>query len=95
MHRVPGQPLSRSWPTMTRDERRRAVGQIADMLRALHRFQCPDDVPEIDAPQLLRSHTFRAVDPLLGALDQLVTLPVRGRAGWWPRRATWCSAPAR
>jgi hygromycin-B 7''-O-kinase len=75
VHRVPGQPLSRSWPTMTREERRRAVGQIADMLRALHRFQCPDDVPEIDAPQLLRSHTFRAVDPLLGALGQLETMP--------------------
>ena len=75
VHRVPGDPLSRSWPRMTRDERRRAVGQIADMLRALHRFECPDDVPEIDAPQLLRSHTFRAVDPLLGALDQLATLP--------------------
>ena len=50
---------------MTRDERRRAVGQIADKLRALHQFDCPDDVPEIESPQLLRPHTFRAVDPLL------------------------------
>ncbi len=75
VHRVPGQPLSRCWPTMTREERRRAVGQLADMLRALHRFHCPDDVPEIDSPQLLRSHTFRAVDPLLGALDQLASFP--------------------
>jgi aminoglycoside phosphotransferase (APT) family kinase protein len=71
VHRVPGRPLSRCWPTMTREERRRAVGQLADMLRALHRFQCPDDVPAIDAPQLLRSDTFRAVDPLLTALDRL------------------------
>jgi hygromycin-B 7''-O-kinase len=70
VHRVPGQPLSRSWPGMTRDERRRSLGQIADMLRALHQFDCPDDVPEIDAPQLLNGHTFRAVDPLLAALDK-------------------------
>ena len=72
--RVPGRPLSRCWPTMSRDERRRAVGQIADKLRALHRFDCPDDVPEIDSPQLLRTHTFRAVDPLLAALDQASSL---------------------
>jgi hygromycin-B 7''-O-kinase len=74
VHRVPGRPLSRCWPGMTRDERRRAIGQIADKLRALHRFECPSDVPEIDAPQLLRPHTFRAVDPLLLALDQAATM---------------------
>ena len=75
VHRVPGRPLSRCWPGMTRDERRRAVGQIADKLRALHRFDCPDDVPPDDAPQLLDPHTFRAVDPLLAALDRAATLP--------------------
>lgn len=75
VHRVPGRPLSRCWPTMTRDERRRAVGQITDKLRALHQFDCPDDVPEVDAPQLLGRHTFRAVDPLLVALDQAASLP--------------------
>jgi hygromycin-B 7''-O-kinase len=75
VHRVPGRPLSRCWPGMTRDERRRAVGQIADKLRSLHQFDCPDDVPEVDAPQLLDPHTFRAVDPLLVALDAASTLP--------------------
>jgi hygromycin-B 7''-O-kinase len=75
LHRVPGRPLSRCWPTMTRDERRRAVGQITDKLRALHQFDCPDDVPEVGSPHLLRPHTFRAVDPLLGALDEVAVLP--------------------
>ena len=70
VHRVPGRPLSRCWPGMTRDERRRAVAQIASMLRALHQFDCPDDVVEVDAPQLLAPHTFRAVDPLLIALHR-------------------------
>ena len=44
------------------------------MLRALHQFDCPDDVPEIDAPQLLNGHSFRAVDPLLAALDRAACL---------------------
>ncbi|HEY5156092.1 MAG TPA: aminoglycoside phosphotransferase family protein [Acidimicrobiales bacterium] len=70
VHRVPGRPLSRCWPGMTRDERRRAVSQIATMLRELHQFDCPDDVIEVDAPQLLGSHSFRAVDPLLEALER-------------------------
>ena len=75
LHRIPGGPLSRAWPGMTREERRRAVGQIADKLRALHHFDCPADVPDIDAPQLLGVHTFRAVDPLLVALDEARQLP--------------------
>jgi aminoglycoside phosphotransferase len=75
VRRVPGRPLSRCWPGMTRDERRRSVGQLADKLRALHRFRCPDDVPQVDAaPQLLRGDTFRAVDPLLVALDRVEQL---------------------
>jgi hygromycin-B 7''-O-kinase len=74
LHRVPGRPLSRDWPGMTRDERRRAVGQISDKLRALHHFDCPDDVADIDSHQLLDGHTFRAVDPLLAALDRAVAL---------------------
>jgi aminoglycoside phosphotransferase (APT) family kinase protein len=75
VRRVPGRPLSRCWPGMTREERRRAVGQVADKLRALHGFDCPADVPDIESPQLLRAHTFRAVDPLLMALDRASALP--------------------
>jgi aminoglycoside phosphotransferase (APT) family kinase protein len=74
VHRVPGRPLSRCWPGMTRDERRRAVSQMATMLRRLHQFDCPEDVIEVEAPQLLGTHTFRAVDPLLAALDKAVGL---------------------
>jgi aminoglycoside phosphotransferase (APT) family kinase protein len=74
LHRVPGRPLSRDWPGMTRDERRRAVSQITDKLRALHHFDCPDDVADVDSPQLLDPHTFRAVDPLLAALDRAEAL---------------------
>ncbi len=53
------------------------------MLRALHKFDSPDDVPEIEGQQLLSGHTFRAVDPLLAALDKLEPLPFidKGFAG--------------
>lgn len=74
--RVPGEVLSRCWPTMTDDERRDAVRQLATILRHLHQVKTPDGLPEIDAsPQLLSGHAFRAVDPLLDALDRAATLP--------------------
>lgn len=75
MRRVPGNVLSRCWPTMSIDERQSAVRQISFILRRLHRFELPTDLPEIDTPQLLGGHGFRAVDPLLQALDQAETLP--------------------
>lgn len=70
VRRVPGQVLSRCWPTMSVDERREAVRQLGRILRSLHRFESPTDLPEIDVPQLLGGHGFRAVDPLLTALDE-------------------------
>jgi hygromycin-B 7''-O-kinase len=75
VRRVAGNVLSRCWPTMSVGERRRAVSQLASILKTLHRFVCPVDLPEIDAPQLLGGHGFRAVDPLLAALEQARTLP--------------------
>jgi hygromycin-B 7''-O-kinase len=55
---------------MTDSERRSAVRQLAGILLALHRTECPADLPAIDTPQLLGGNGFRAVDPLLSALDQ-------------------------
>jgi hygromycin-B 7''-O-kinase len=75
VRRVRGNPLSRCWPTMSPFERRSAVRQLADMLRALHHTPCPPGLPEIDTPQLLGSHTGPAVEPLLTALDAAATLP--------------------
>lgn len=75
LERVPGNVLSRCWPTMTQDERRSAVRQLATILRAMHAFEPPADLPEIDTPQLLGGHGFRAVDPLLAALDRAQALP--------------------
>jgi hygromycin-B 7''-O-kinase len=75
VRRVPGNVLSRCWPTMTGTERRSAVRQLASILLALHRTECPRDLPAIDTPQLLGGPGFRAVDPLLAALDRAEQLP--------------------
>jgi hygromycin-B 7''-O-kinase len=75
VRRVPGNVLARCWPTMSVEERHRAVRQLSNILRRLHQFELPPDLPEIDTPQLLGGHSFRAVDPLLEALDKAATLP--------------------
>jgi hypothetical protein len=75
VRRVPGNVLSRCWPTMSVDERQSAVRQLSAILRQLHRFELPSDLPAIDTPQLLGGRGFRAVDPLLLALDRAAALP--------------------
>jgi len=75
VRRVPGNVLSRCWPSMSEAERRSAVRQLAGILAALHRTECPTDLPAIDTPQLLGGGGFRAVDPLLAALDRAQQLP--------------------
>lgn len=73
--RVSGSPLAHCWPDMTRDQRRRAVSQLASKLKRLHQTAGPPDLPTIDAPQMLRSDTLSPVMSLLVALDQARSLP--------------------
>ena len=77
LKRVPGEVLSRCWPTMSALERREAIHQLAGALRALHSTQTPDDLPDIDStvPQLLSNRTFSPVMPLLVAIDRLREMP--------------------
>jgi hygromycin-B 7''-O-kinase len=79
--RVPGEVLSRCWPTMSALERREATHQLAAALRALHQTETPPDLPDIDstAPQLLSNRTFSPVMPLLVAIDRLRELPHMSR----------------
>jgi len=74
VQRVPGQPLTRLWPAMTDFERRRAVTQLARILRRLHETPKPPALPAPDhAPELLDPTRLPLVAPLLDALDELAT----------------------
>ena len=77
VRRVPGQPLSRAWPTMVPAERREAVAQIATRLRAVHETPCPrldglHDVPQLLDPAPTGSE---AVQRLLNAIARAAKLP--------------------
>lgn len=53
VERLPGQPLSRCWPHLSDDERRRAVSELADRLRLVHATPCPRLRNLNQVPQLL------------------------------------------
>jgi len=75
--RLPGIPLSRAWPTLGVDQRREAVRQVADRLRAVHETVCPRLEGLHDVPQLLDPAPTgsQAVGRLLDGLDKAAKLP--------------------
>lgn len=76
LERRPGVVLSRCWPTMSDDERRSAVHQLARRLEAVHTFEPPVDLPGTDAPQLLGTEPgARAITPLLEEIEEAAALP--------------------
>ena len=73
--RMPGTTLLRCWPALDEPDRRRAVGDLATVLRALHQTRAPDGLDEIrDPPQLLQAgpHPTAALE---AALDRAAHLP--------------------
>lgn len=74
LKRIEGAPLAHQWPTMTVEQRRTAVSQIAKKLQRLHQTPGPADLPVIDAPQMLRGETLSPVMSLLVSLDQARSL---------------------
>lgn len=76
LERVPGHPLSRWWPGMDRDQRRSAISQVADRLRAVHRTDASGVTQLNHTPQLLTAARdgFDAVAPLLAAIDDAMRL---------------------
>jgi len=77
VRRVPGQPLSRAWPEMSTDERRKAVHEIAIRLRSVHETLCPRLDGLHDVPQLLdpAPSGSEAVQRLLNTLHRAAQLP--------------------
>jgi aminoglycoside phosphotransferase (APT) family kinase protein len=75
VRRLPGQVLSRQWPTMSNGERRSATRQLSLLMRNLHHVRTPEHLPDSDAaPQLLASRSHGVTDPLISALHQIVHL---------------------
>ena len=76
LERLPGHPLSRSWVTMSEVQRRRAVSQVAERLKAVHSTPCPYLDGLGDVPQLLdpapTGHL--AVARLAASLERLAEL---------------------
>lgn len=74
--RMPGQVLSRWWPTMEDEQREDAVRQVTRKLKALHRFETPAELSEIESPHLLGGpKASNPIEPLLDALDKAGELP--------------------
>lgn len=73
--RVPGAPLAHIWPELSTADRRRAVGQLAERLAALHRTPAPPDLPPIEqAPQLLEVGVRDPTGPVVAALRRAMEL---------------------
>ncbi|MCB9750933.1 MAG: phosphotransferase [Myxococcales bacterium] len=85
VRRAPGMVLSRAWPSMTRGARRRAMGQLAAALRALHAspVQAPtrDDFapPHTLGLDALLALVERARSPFDGALMDELAEFIRAR----------------
>ena len=74
--RATGQILARCWPTMADAQRRSAVTQLAAILRSLHRFECPEPLPAIEAPQILSCEEgAQSVERIIDALSKAQDLP--------------------
>jgi len=97
--RVPGVPLSAAWPWMTQQERRDAIFQAADALRAVHHAPATDLIPPClqgDAPTLSRRALIErllaagAVElaPLADAVDDGV--PVMAHGDFNFNQVMWC-----
>jgi aminoglycoside phosphotransferase (APT) family kinase protein len=70
LERVPGTPLVQCWPRLSREERRRAVSELAEVLRALHGTEIPAGLDGADDPPQLLQPGPRATDPLLEGIDR-------------------------
>jgi aminoglycoside phosphotransferase (APT) family kinase protein len=75
VRRSPGIPLVRAWTALSVDERRRAVRELVDAVRALHAAPMPLGVPPAgETPQLLQPGA-HATDPLCAAIERAIRLP--------------------
>jgi hygromycin-B 7''-O-kinase len=76
VERVKGQMLAATWPLMSMTDRREAIRQLAEVMRAIHRTAVPDGIGLVeDAPQLFDPHALQIATPLLRALEEVQFRP--------------------
>lgn len=75
VRRVRGDVLSRCWPTMTPTQRRSAIRQLAERLRAVHGTPTPPGLAELASPQLLSARRMPPTDPVLDVATAVRQLP--------------------
>ena len=77
LRRARGLPLSRAWPSMTREQRRSAIRDLAGRLRLIHATPTPALAPLRHLPQLVdpAPSGLMAVARLLVVLDRVGDLP--------------------
>lgn len=98
--RLPGLPLSRVWPTLTREARRQAIRELAERLRLIHATPAPALPPLRHLPQLLDpapSGTM-AVARLVVSIDRVGSLEHVDRRftddlSEMVQRLAWCLEP--
>jgi hypothetical protein len=76
LERAPGTPLVHCWPSMSTNQRRTAIDQFAEVVRAVHATEAPPGLPPAagEAPPLLQPGS-RATEPLCAALERATSLP--------------------
>ena len=75
LRRVAGTPLVRCWPVLTREERQRAVTEVATAVRALHATPEPPNLPATDETPQLVVPGAHATEPIVAALERAAKLP--------------------
>lgn len=77
LRRLPGVSLSRVWPELAAEDRRRAISEVAARLRVVHSTPTPLLPPLRNLPQLLDPAPTgeQAVGRLLAAIEQASRLP--------------------
>lgn len=100
MGRVAGMPLSRVWPSMDRDLRRDAIGQVVERMRAIHATPAPPLAPLRNLPQPIDPAPTgtMAAARLLVALDRAGALEfvdhrVTDELSDLVRSLAWCLQP--
>lgn len=76
VERKPGLALAHAWPFLSMTQRRAAVANLADCMRAIHTVETPPDLPHLEKPlHLFGSTADKLVEPLLVGLEKLAADP--------------------